>query len=851
MKKQKQKRSVRLPLGVTPIRYDVHITPDLEAFTFEGEETVDIDIKKATKTITLHAAALDIRSAELVRGTRRIEGVVTYNTELETATITFSETLKPGKAKLALVWVGILNDEMRGLYRSRYMHDGKEYHMATTQFESTDARRALPCFDEPEYKAVYDVSLTIPNDRTAISNTHAINVKEHGAFKTIRFASSPKMSTYLLAFIVGHFEHLEARTKRGVKVRVYVTPGKKHQATFALECAVKCLDFYEDYFGIKYPLATADLIAIPDFASGAMENWGAVTYRESVILVDEDHSTNNTKRYVALVVAHELAHQWFGNLVTMRWWTDLWLNEGFASYLEYVAVDALFPEWHIWDSFVHDEGDTAMRLDSLKSTHPIEVAVQHPNEISEIFDALSYSKGAFLIRMLEHYIGAKAFRKGLSHYLKQNAYDNATTADLWAAFERASGKGIAKMMNRWTKVEGYPLIDVTMKGTEAVLTQARYFSNTTRSKDTTVWPIPLAVEGEFLKTRTYVMDKKQMRVPAGKGWLNVNDDETAYVRVRYDDVILARLGEALDSGQHTLGSADRYAIIRDAFALADSGHLGTPRALSLLKHYENEETYVIWAQIAENLLRLKNLYFGTKLYERFLIYAQDIIGEIYKKVGFEAVKDEAFDRPMLRALILNCAMAVELPDALKRAQSLFSQHLKGVGVLNPNIRGAVYAGVAISGTSVGYKALKKKFETETLEEERDRVLRALSMSRDRAELEKIMEYGYSARARGQDALKVTRLVWANPYGRDVAWKYISTHWAAITKRFGGGHAFPRYIPSASGETSEKRAQEIESFFKKHKTPGLERTNAQTCERIRANAARVKRDLKPVDAFLSA
>ncbi|MEK7530660.1 MAG: M1 family metallopeptidase [Patescibacteria group bacterium] len=848
---KKQKKSVRLPTGVTPTRYSVHIKPDLDAFTFEGEEIIAIHITKATKTVTLHAAALDIRSAELVRGSERIEGAVRYDAGLETATITFPEILKIGKASLALVWTGILNDEMRGLYRSRYTHDGKEYHMATTQFESTDARRALPCFDEPEHKAVYDVTLTIPKDRTAISNTHAIDVKEHGVFKTIRFAPSPKMSSYLLAFIVGHFEHIEATTKRGVKVRVYVTPGKKHQATFALECAVKCLEFYEGYFGIAYPLATADLIAIPDFASGAMENWGAVTYRESVILVDEKHSTNNTKKWVALVIAHELAHQWFGNLVTMRWWTDLWLNEGFASYLEYVAVDAVHPEWHIWDTFVHEEGDRAMRLDSLKSTHPIEVEVHHPNEISEVFDAISYAKGAYLIRMLEHYIGTRAFRKGLSNYLKQNAYDNASTQDLWAAFERASGKPVAKIMNKWTKVGGYPLVDVAVRGTTAALIQSRYISNTTRKNDKTLWPIPLTIEGESIKTQTYLMDKKRMTIPAGKGWLNVNDDETAYIRVRYDDALLQRLGEALDSGRHTLGSTDRYAIIRDAFALADSGHLPTARALSLLKHFEYETAYVIWSQIVENLLHLKNLYFGTKLYERFLIYAQDVIEEIYTRVGFDAVKGEAFDQPMLRSLILNCAMSVELPDALQRARVLFGTYTKTGKALNPNIRGAVYAGVAIAGSAVDYKTLKKKFETETLEEERDRLLRALSMTRDAKELEKIMIYGYSARARGQDALKVTRLVWSNPHGRDVAWKYVSKNWTAIAKRFGGGHAFPRFIPSANGETSDRRAHDIETFFKKHKTPGLERTNAQTCERIRANAARVKRDIRPIDTFLSA
>src|SRR3989344_3967776 len=291
--------------------------------------------------------------------------------------------------------------------------------MATTQFESTDARRAFPCVDEPAAKAVFDVTLMVPDHCTAISNTIPTEVQEHeSGYKIMRFAPTPKMSTYLLAFIVGEFEYVEGKTKEAVLVRVFTTPGKKKQAHFALEVTIKTLSFFNEYFAIPYPLPVLDLIAIPDFSSGAMENWGAITYREAALLVDPEHSSAHTKQWVALVIAHELAHQWFGNLVTMKWWTHLWLNEGFASYIEYLAVDHLFPSWQIWDRFVVADLAQALKLDALANTHPIEVPVHHPDEISEIFDAVSYSKGASVIRMLAEYIGEKDFRDGLRHYLR-------------------------------------------------------------------------------------------------------------------------------------------------------------------------------------------------------------------------------------------------------------------------------------------------------------------------------------------------------------------------------------------------------------------------------------------------
>ncbi|HVT01158.1 MAG TPA: M1 family metallopeptidase, partial [Patescibacteria group bacterium] len=541
----KKIEEVLLPNDIIPTKYNIHLTPDLEKFIFEGSETIDIKIKKPVNLITLHSAELEILSAEVTSGKKTFVGKVSYNDKLETATIKFPENVAVGNGQLNLSFTGILNDKMRGFYRSRYEMDGKEYHMGVTQFESTDARRAFPCFDEPAKKAVFEVSLKIPNDRTLISNTVEEEIIEHdGGYKTIKFAESPKMSSYLLAFIVGHFEHIEKKTKTGVLVRVFTTPGKLKQAKFALEVAVKCIEFYENYFGISYPLPTMDLVAIPDFAAGAMENWGAVTYRESALLVDDDLTSTQNKQWVALVIAHELAHQWFGNLVTMEWWTHLWLNEGFASYMEYVAIDELYPEWNVWAQFVYIEHSRALVLDGLANTHPIEVNVNHPAEISEIFDAVSYSKGASIIRMLAEYMGKSKFKKGLRLYLRKYKYANAKTTDLWDCLKEVSGIEIGKIMNAWTGKSGYPLVSLSKHNKRISISQKRFFSSAVsarKSNDEQLWPIPLSlVTPKLSKSPFFLFDKKSMDLPlnlSDAAFIKLNAHETSFLRVDYGDYL--------------------------------------------------------------------------------------------------------------------------------------------------------------------------------------------------------------------------------------------------------------------------------------------------------------------------
>lgn len=851
MANKKKNASVRLSPHVKPTKYVVAMKPDLDAFTFTGSEEVHVTVGRGMKAVTLHSAEIEILSAKYRVGKKVFDGTVSYNDHEETATLLFSKSIPKGRGIIELEFAGILNDKMRGFYRSRYKHEGKEFHMGVTQFESTDARRAFPCFDEPAHKAIFEVSLIVPKDRTAISNTLETAVTEHGEYKVVKFAPSPKMSSYLLAFIVGHFEHIQKKTKSGTLVRVFTTPGKKHQATFALECAAKCIEFYEKYFGIKYPLPVMDLIAIPDFAAGAMENWGAVTYRETAVLVDPEHSSTQNRQRVALVIAHELAHQWFGNLVTMEWWTHLWLNEGFATYMEYVAIDAVYPKWNIWAHFVSAEHSRALALDALLNTHAIEIDVNHPAEISEIFDAVSYSKGASVIRMLAGYIGESAFKKGLRAYLQKHSYGNALTEDLWKALQKASKKPVATIMRNWTRKPGYPLITLEEKSGFLELSQRRFFPNRNpENKDVTTWMVPLSLkEGDRTK-RTLLLKSKKTRVRVKKNvYIKANTDETTFVRIKYSAHQLRLLGEEIAGKKPALSEPDRFGIIRDAFALAKSGLLGTDEALLLAKSYQNETSYVVWSELAGQLLTLRSLLFGTPLAEAYSAYARELLAPAVKKIGWHKKKGEPEDDAFLRATLLHTAGLFGDKEVLTTAQNLFQKEVRGKGNIHADIRGGVLSLVAQNGSKKEFEILKQMYDDSSLEEEKDRLLRALCSFTDKKILTQMLDVAFSKDARGQDTLKAVTFVWMNPHGRTIAWEYVQAKWEYIVERYGGGHLFSRFLSPASNFTTLDEANAVLHFFKRHPAEGINRTVLQSVEQIRSHAAWLARDKEKIHTFL--
>lgn len=843
-----KKKNVRLPSDVIPLYYNITLKPDLESHTFSGEETITIDLKKEADSITLHSKDLDIVSVAL-------DGIpakkISYDDPKETATFSFAKKIGKGEAKLHIVFRGILANNMRGFYKSRYMVEGKERFMATTQFEATDARRCIPCFDEPSQKAVFDVHLVVPTDKTAVSNTLPVHIKEHEAgYKVVSFAPTPKMSTYLLAFIVGDFEWVEEKTKSGVLVRVLTVPGKSHQAKFALSVAVRSLEFYEKYFDIPYPLNTLDMLAIPDFSSGAMENWGAVTYRETALLVDESHSSSSTREWVAEVIAHELAHQWFGNLVTMEWWTHLWLNEGFASYIPYLALDEMFPEWTVWERFATDTLAIALRLDGLKNTHPIEVDVHDPNEIGEIFDAVSYSKGASVIRMLAEYLGEKDFRNGLRHYLKAHSYKNASTIHLWEAFEKVSKKPVKKIMATWTRKSGYPLVEARLSKDVLVLSQKRYFSSSTsaqKSKDTTVWPIPLSIVTSRGEKSLKLMETKRLSLSAPKGpWFKLNAREGSLYRVSYGPKLLSELSVPIREGR--ISSSDRLGIVRDMFSLAESGEMETPEVLEYLDNFKSETEYIVWVEIVSGLRKLGNILSETDSYELFRSYARNILSEIVERVGWDPKTGESHTDRLLRALILGAASHYGDENVILRARYLFE--MRNREHIDPDLRGVVYGAVIREGGEKEYKTLVSMYKKEELHEEANRLLGALGATRDKKLIRVTLEFIMSKDVRMQDRNGAFASVLFNPFGKEIGWKFIKKNWKKIGEAYGNGnHLLSRLISVLNRNSTKEAYKDIKEFFKTHKAPAAERTIEQTLEYIDSNVKWLARDGKKVERWL--
>lgn len=846
------KKQVRLLAHIKPERYEIFLKPDLNQFTFTGEETISLNLSKTTKKITLHSADLEIQSVEFIhKNKERWAGNISYNAEAETATFAFPKKLSSGKGQLKLIFKGILNDKMRGFYRSKYEVASQVKYLATTQFESTDARRAFPCFDEPSQKAIFDVTLMIPSGMTAISNTLESEILEHeSGVKAVKFVPTPKMSSYLLAFIVGDFEFIEDKSKHGVLVRAFTTPGKKDQAKFALEVAKKCLDFYDDYFKIAYPLPVLDMIAIPDFAAGAMENWGAVTYRESALLVDEERSSAGNKQWVALVVAHELAHQWFGNLVTMEWWTHLWLNEGFASFIEYLAIDKIFPEWEVWNQFVALEVGEAFSLDALRNTHPIEVEVGHPAEISEIFDKVSYAKGASVLRMLWQYLGEKDFQNGLSHYLKHYAYSNARTEDLWQALEEVSGKPVKKVMKNWTAKSGHPLIKVEITGKRLRLTQSRFFSSAiskTEVKDQTIWAIPLKIKNERSE-KELLMDKKSAAVEVSKkGWLKLNYGEGTLVRIDYPQKLLESLKEGVKTKQ--LPAVDRLGLVRDTFDLAQAGATPTTLALKLALSFTGEDDFTVWSQLSAHLNQLESLLALEPDFEDYKAFGRKIYQNIVAKMGWQKRPDEKHTDSLLRSMALFSLGSFGDLKIIKYAQELFGKQLDGKIKIDPDLRGVVYNLVAQNGGQKEFNLFLKMYKEEDNQQEKDRIGRALGLFRQKTILQKTLDFAISKKVRYQNSLQIIASVWHNPQGRYLSWQFIKKHWHLLKERYAGGHYFTRVFEPAGDFTKVSDAKEIEKFVSKNPVPEAKRTIAQALEQIYSNAEWLKRDQKKIAAFL--
>jgi puromycin-sensitive aminopeptidase len=833
-------KPIRLSKDVVPVQYTITLAPDLEAHVFSGTETIDIQVKKNTKRITIHSKDLELFDVSVKQGKVSQQVIkITYDEKHESATLVFAQAIAVGKIKLTLSFRGILNDLMRGFYKSRYHADGKEHFMATTQFEANDARRCIPCFDEPAMKASFQVSLVIPNSKEAISNMLPTAVAEHSAgYKIVSFEKTPIMSTYLLAFLVGDFEYIEKTTKKGVKVRIITTPGKKTQGKFALDVTLKCLEYYEEYFDIPYPLNTLDMIAVPDFESGAMENWGAITYRETALLIDEDHSSLSNKQRVAIVICHELAHQWFGNLVTMEWWNDLWLNEGFASYMEYLAVDHIFPEWHIWSQFLFSDHDYALRLDGMVSTHPIEVPVHDPNDIGQIFDAISYSKGASVIRQLASYIGDTAFRDGLRYYLKKHSYKNTQTVHLWEAFKKTSKKDVIKIMNAWTKYPGYPLVSVIEQTTGVLtLSQKRFFSGVNIQKSNILWPLPITLVSDEGESKSYLLETKQITIhKPGLSWCKLNSQETGFYRVAYSQALLGDMKQAISSGR--LSESDRYGIIRDVIALTETGEYTLTQAFDFIDCFKTEQSYSIWSELIVLFTKTAILLKGTPEEKNFKLFISQFMTPVLDFVGYIEDAREENNKTLLRSLVLATLIKYEDLRVLKWVTKKASEKK-----INPDIRAVVYGGMAKIGSDAYYKQLLKSYLATDQHQEKLRILSALGQFENEKYIQKNLRMLFGKDVRKQDSIYLFMSITSFESGRASAFAYMKNNWSEFKDISAARNMFSSFVKSFGGFRTDKDKKSVKAFFEKKGTVGIELALSQTLEKIDQNIAWIGKNKK--------
>ncbi len=825
-------------MDVTPINYELTFEPDLKKFTFDGTESIFANCNKSTNKISMDCAEIKIKSCQVKVGGKIIPSTPKINEKKEELEIKLGQKIK-GKVTINLEFQGILNDRLLGFYRSQYKQNGKTKYLATTQFEAADARRAFPCWDEPEAKATFEISIIADNKFTAISNMPVKSKKKLGGKTLYKFGKTPVVSTYLIYLGVGEFEYLTGKTGK-IQIRVVTTKGNKSKGKYALELGKKLLSSYEKYFGIKYPLPKLDLIAIPDFAAGAMENWGAITFRETILLYDPKTSSTKTKQFIAEVISHEIAHMWFGNLVTMKWWNDLWLNESLATYMETKFVDKFYPEWNLWDQFLENAMNTAMGLDSLKTTHPIVVQVNSPAEIREIFDAISYDKGGCILRMLENYVGEPNFRKGLKEYLSKFKYKNAEGQDLWSSIGKASKMPVSSMVNTWLTQPGFPLLEINQDGTNLKLKQKRYLLEHDKKFSKGLWSIPVSIglEDEISKK---LLTKKSMtmKIPKNTVGFVANYGRKGFYRIKYDEGILLDLKMLVD--EKRIPPIDRWAIQNDLFSLCVSGEEQVRNYLDFSDAYYEEDSYLASVNVAHNLASLYFRSFNEKFSEEIRGYAINYFRKLLSELGWEPKKSDKHTDALLRAFVISTLGKMDDDEVTEESLKRYSKFLKSPSSLSPDLIEPICSIAAWNGNSKTHAELTRLYKNAKTMEEKLRFLGSMCGFKNTQLLIKSLNFSQTSEVKSQNMQLPIMKVAANPYGEKILWPWLKKNWKKLNKKVGHGNPlFNRIVASISSVADDSMEKEIKQFFKKNPTPGTERTQSQTLERTRINSKFLRR-----------
>lgn len=825
----------RLIEQFSPTNYQLSLHLEREARTFHGIVTINGASTSGAETITVHAKDLEIKSVTL-------DGKAASWTAGENDELTISHPdITAGEHIVVIDFAGKITDAMHGLYPCYYDHEGTKKELLATQFESHHAREVFPCIDEPEAKATFDVTLTTEQDITVLGNMPVrTQTVENGRLVTT-FDTTPRMSTYLLAWVTGELHRKTATTKSGVEVNVWATPAQTPESLdFALDIATQTIDFFDEYFDTKYPLPKSDHVALPDFSSGAMENWGLITYREVALIADPATSSIDSKHYIAEVVAHELSHQWFGNLVTMKWWNNLWLNESFATLMSYIAVDHLHPEWNVWLDFATMESIMALRRDAIDGVQAVQVDVNHPDEISTLFDgAIVYAKGARLLRMLQQYIGHDAFQAGLKDYFAAHAYRNTEADDLWQALGSASGKDISGFMTTWISQSGYPVLSVSQSGDQVHLSQQQFFVGP-HQPSAKLWPIPL--NSTCSEMPEIFADAETTITRSHTTPLRFNVGDTAHFITHYDDELLARLINEITSGN--LEPLDRLQLLNEQTLLARGDVISSASLISLLDAYKDETAESVWDIIAMTISELKKFVETDETSEQQLrALSARIARSQYDRLGWTPTEHETETDTKLRATIIGLMLYGEDEGAIKTALDIYRS--TPLLQLDPNLRSLIIsASVRHGDNATIVDSLLKEHKASSSAELQQDIVIGITSSRSSTELTSILNLiKDESVVRPQDVARWYIGVLRNREGREIAWQWQKDNWPWIEKTFSGDKSyddFPRY--TAGCLTTAKQLQEYSDFFAPMKTiPALARVITMGISEIEGRVALIERD----------
>ena len=835
-----ERKPYRLPTNVVPERYEIKLAPDLSAAKFTGEERIVVQVLEPVQQVVVNAAELDFQAVSIKGpGGKLTSANVSVDSENEQATFDFPDSLSPGRWELLISFSGVLNDKLHGFYRSTYKDvSGRDKTLASTQFESTDARRAFPCWDEPAFKAVFQVTLVVDENLSAISNTRSIRLTPLPGTgkKEVVFADSIKMSTYLVAFIVGEFEGTEPIMVGSAPLRVWAVPGKGHLGKFGLQVGSFSLSFFSRYYDIPYPGDKLDLIAIPDFASGAMENLGAITFRETALLVDEEKATRSELERVADVVSHENAHMWFGDLVTMKWWNGLWLNEAFATFMEMLAVDAWKPEWRRWDSFTVSRA-AAMQVDGLKSTRPIEFPVERPEEAAGMFDVLTYEKGASVLRMLEQYLGDDSFRDGIRLYLRRHAYANAETTDLWDALEESTHQPARALMDSWIFQAGYPLLSVEKDGHGLVLSQRlfRYLQDGDVPDRKFHVPIFLRIgtkQGTVNQTVLLTDQELHIQLPEDLDWVVANAGGHGFYRVRYNSELMAAVKRELRSN---LLPVERFNLVNDTWATTLAGLASLTDYLDLIDLLRDETDLNVWTTVIISSHHLHRILDDVQ--ERlFQERIRAVFNPALQRLTWSPRDGETELERQLRGELINALGTVgEDKTCQERARELYAQYEKDPASVERNLIPALVSIVAHTGTVADYEKFYAKFKTAQTPQEETRYLFALGSFRRPELIDRTLQMTISGEVRTQNAPYVMRGILLNKDAREKAWSFMKAHWEEMLRRY-PDNSIPRMCEGIIGLVTPELEADVRDFFAKHPVKQGGKQMEQHLERLRIAVA---------------